>query len=126
MAAPDGVRPRGRPGDDDRPAHRVRRHDDRAGRGCRWALDASGSPRHAEILSHLAAHPAGVSAAQLSQHLFGTAARTVTVRAEISRLRKRLGGLLVANPYRFADGVQVCDTSALPGGVHPGMSVELH
>ncbi|MGW0037281.1 GAF domain-containing protein [Gordonia sp. NPDC003376] len=93
------------------------------GAGGRWTHRAS--PRHAEILTHLAAHPAGVSAAQLSQHLFGTAARTVTVRAEISRLRKRLGGLLVANPYRFAGGVRVCDTSAAMG-VHPGSIGGLH
>ncbi|MET9203255.1 transcriptional regulator, partial [Gordonia sp. NPDC003585] len=33
--------------------------------------------------------------------------RVVTVRAEISRLRKHLGGLIAANPYRFADGVRV-------------------
>ncbi|WP_439029618.1 GAF domain-containing protein [Gordonia terrae] len=65
------------------------------------------SPRHGDILTYLARHRAGVSAAQLSMHLFGVDDRTVTVRAEMSRLRKHFGGLLVAGPYRFADGVDV-------------------
>lgn len=71
----------------------------------RWTLQPS--PRHAEILAVLARHREGLTAAQMSQHLFGVADRTITVRAEISRLRKHLGGLLAANPYRFADGVDV-------------------
>ncbi|MFT4125930.1 MAG: GAF domain-containing protein [Gordonia sp. (in: high G+C Gram-positive bacteria)] len=65
------------------------------------------SPRHAQILGLLARHRSGLSAAALSVHLFGVADRTITVRAEISRLRKHLGGLIGANPYRFADGVEV-------------------
>ncbi|MBD1321525.1 helix-turn-helix domain-containing protein [Gordonia hankookensis] len=65
------------------------------------------SPRHAEILTLLAQHRGGRSAAQMSRHLFGTDDRTITVRAEMSRLRKHLGGLLAAHPYRFADGVTV-------------------
>ncbi len=65
------------------------------------------SPRHAEILALLAAHPDGLSAAAMSEQLFGTDDRTVTVRAEMSRLRKSLGGVLGANPYRFAAGVDI-------------------
>lgn len=65
------------------------------------------SPRHAQILDHLARHREGCSAAELAQLLFGDPARTITVRAEISRLRKHFGGLISANPYRFAAGVQV-------------------
>ncbi|PSK97196.1 GAF domain-containing protein [Murinocardiopsis flavida] len=65
------------------------------------------SPRHAELLYVLAAHREGRSAAQLSQDLFGGAARTVTVRAEMSRLRRHLGGVIASRPYRFADGVEV-------------------
>ncbi|MCR8897217.1 GAF domain-containing protein [Gordonia sp. GONU] len=65
------------------------------------------SPRHGDILTYLARHRSGVTAAQMSMHLFGVDDRTVTVRAEMSRLRKRFGGLLVAGPYRFADGVEV-------------------
>ena len=65
------------------------------------------SPRHAEILALLAAHPDGLSAAAMSEQLFGTNDRTVTVRAEMSRLRRSLGGVLSANPYRFAPGVDI-------------------
>ncbi|MDL9938793.1 GAF domain-containing protein [Gordonia sp. ABSL1-1] len=65
------------------------------------------TPRHAQILALVARSQSGCSAADLSRHLFGTDDRTVTVRAEVSRLRKRLGGMLVANPYRFADSIEV-------------------
>ncbi|MCX2964041.1 helix-turn-helix domain-containing protein [Gordonia aquimaris] len=68
-----------------------------------WTITPS--PRHAEILALLAHHPDGCSAAQMSRHLFGADDRTITVRAEMSRLRKHLGGLLAANPYRFVAGV---------------------
>ncbi|MGC4932444.1 GAF domain-containing protein [Gordonia sp. DT30] len=73
------------------------------------------TPRHAQILGILAAHPQGLRAADLSFELFGVADRTITVRAEISRLRKRFGGLLGANPYRFAGGVEVSDTRRRAG-----------
>jgi hypothetical protein len=65
------------------------------------------SPRHAELLLVLAAHPAGRSAGELSADLFGDAARTVTVRAEMSRLRRHLGGVLHHRPYRFVEWVTV-------------------
>ncbi|MDF0531874.1 GAF domain-containing protein [Tsukamurella sp. 8F] len=65
------------------------------------------TPRHAQILSLIAADGAGRSAAQLAEALFGDAARVVTVRAEISRLRRSLSGLIAAQPYRFAPGVAV-------------------
>lgn len=48
-------------------------------------------PRHAEMLYVLACHREGRSAAQLSLDLFGDSERTVTVRAEMSRLRRQLG-----------------------------------
>ncbi|MFZ2511318.1 MAG: GAF domain-containing protein [Gordonia sp. (in: high G+C Gram-positive bacteria)] len=63
------------------------------------------SPRHAQLLALLAHHPDGLSAAQLSEHLFGNPTQRIAVRSEMSRLRKHLGGLLAANPYRFAEGV---------------------
>jgi hypothetical protein len=62
--------------------------------------------RHAEILLSLLLHPAGRSAAQLAQDLFGDPARTVTVRAEMSRLRRTLGPLLQHQPYRFGEDVR--------------------
>ncbi|ARF65000.1 diguanylate cyclase [Streptomyces violaceoruber] len=65
------------------------------------------SPRHAELLFALAAHREGRTAAELARDLFGDAGRTVTVRAEISRLRRRLAEVLAHRPYRFADGVGV-------------------
>lgn len=64
------------------------------------------SPRHAQILA-LLADGAGRSAAQLADALFGDSGRVVTVRAEISRLRRALSGVIAAQPYRFADGVSV-------------------
>lgn len=63
------------------------------------------SPRHAQLLALLARYPDGLSAAQLSEKLFGNPAQRVAVRSEMSRLRKHFGGLMAANPYRFTDGV---------------------
>lgn len=68
------------------------------------------TPRHAEILRVLAERPQGRSAPQLAEDLFADPARTVTVRAEMSRLRRNLGGLLDHRPYRFADHVRVMVT----------------
>ncbi|MFF1451388.1 GAF domain-containing protein [Streptomyces sp. NPDC058274] len=70
-----------------------------------WAQDLS--PRHAELLYVLAVHRQGRTAAQLAVDLFGDPTRTVTVRAELSRLRRRLTGLLDHRPYRFRDEVEV-------------------
>ncbi|MGY1643142.1 GAF domain-containing protein [Geodermatophilus sp. SYSU D00703] len=65
------------------------------------------SLRHAEILLALAEHRAGRSAAELAGDLFGDPARTVTVRAEVSRLRRTLGSVVSAQPYRIADDVHL-------------------
>ncbi|MFI8197147.1 GAF domain-containing protein [Streptomyces sp. NPDC085942] len=65
------------------------------------------SPRHAELLFALAAHREGRTASELARDLFGDATRTVTVRAEVSRLRRQLAEVLAHRPYRFADGVEV-------------------
>ncbi|MGW4896133.1 GAF domain-containing protein [Kitasatospora sp. NPDC004240] len=65
------------------------------------------TPRHAELLLLLATERGGRSAAQLADGLFGDPGRTVTVRAELSRLRRYLGGLLAHRPYRFAESVLV-------------------
>jgi hypothetical protein len=81
-----------------------------------WAVTVSGaagswdhrlSPRHAELLFVLAVHRSGRTAAELADDLFGDPSRTVTVRAELSRLRRNLAGVLSHRPYRFADGVHV-------------------
>ena len=66
------------------------------------------STRHAEVLLLLArAGRAGMNAAALSQALYGTVGSLVTIRAEVSRLRKAIGGLLLARPYRLAPEVEV-------------------
>jgi hypothetical protein len=74
--------------------------------------------RHAEILLSLLLHPGGRSAAQLAEDLFGDPTRTVTVRAEISRLRRTLGPLLQHQPYRFGDDVRT-ELRLPPGDLLP-------
>ena len=62
--------------------------------------------RNADVLVLLRrAGRAGMTAAQLSTALFGDDQHCVTVRAEVSRLRRAIGGLVTTNPYRLADGV---------------------
>lgn len=65
------------------------------------------SRRHADILRTLAENPAGCTAADLAGHLFQDRSRTITVRAEMSRLRKKFGDLLDHRPYRFLTGLEV-------------------
>ncbi|GAA3160756.1 GAF domain-containing protein [Streptomyces virens] len=82
----------------------------------RWSVevfDGAGSwtrelsPRHAELLYLLAVHRSGRSAADLARDVFGDPARTVTVRAEMSRVRRYLGTLLEHRPYRFTETAEV-------------------
>jgi hypothetical protein len=60
------------------------------------------SPRHSEILLLLALRPEGLAAEDLALELYGDAGKRVSARAEVSRLRRALPGLLDANPYRLA------------------------
>ncbi|MGZ6780772.1 MAG: GAF domain-containing protein, partial [Mycobacterium sp.] len=69
-----------------------------------WRHDIS--QRHAEILLVLATS-AGRSATELAADLYDDPSRAVTVRAEVSRLRKQFTGLLAAQPYRFAASVDL-------------------
>ena len=65
------------------------------------------SQRHQQILALLlCAGPTGLDAAALSRALYDDADHLVTVRAELSRLRRVLGGLIAARPYRIAPGVE--------------------
>ncbi|MFI9844323.1 GAF domain-containing protein [Nonomuraea sp. NPDC051941] len=64
-------------------------------------LDRPLSLRHAEILALLALHPHGLTAEQLSFHLYGDDGNPVTIRAEIHRLRAQLGEAIAAKPYRL-------------------------
>ncbi|MFI8519387.1 GAF domain-containing protein [Streptomyces sp. NPDC085481] len=70
-----------------------------------WSQELS--PRHAELLYVLALHPGGRTAAELAQDVFGDRTRTVTVRAEMSRVRRNLAGVLAHRPYRFSEEVEV-------------------
>ncbi|MCL2543880.1 MAG: GAF domain-containing protein [Nocardioidaceae bacterium] len=67
--------------------------------------------RHAEIVRLLhRAGPEGLTAASLSRAVFGDAEHVVTVRAEVSRLRRVIGALVATNPYRLADSVTLTVT----------------
>jgi hypothetical protein len=63
------------------------------------------SLRQAEALVLLALYPDGLSAEQLTLHLYGDAGKPVTTRALMSRLRSLLAGCLRARPYRLAADV---------------------
>jgi hypothetical protein len=85
-------------------------------RSRRWSVTVTGgagtwthelSPRHAELLCLLALHRTGRSAATLADDMFGDPARTVTVRAEMSRVRRYLGAALEHRPYRFCEEAEV-------------------
>ncbi|WP_309053434.1 GAF domain-containing protein [Streptomyces sp.] len=82
----------------------------------RWTVDVTGpagswqqelSPRHAELLYVLALHRDGRTAAELAEDVFGDRTRTVTVRAEMSRVRRNLASVLAHRPYRFREEVEV-------------------
>ncbi|MFD8721368.1 GAF domain-containing protein [Streptomyces sp. NPDC059629] len=70
-----------------------------------WSRELS--PRHAELLYLLAMRRAGRSAAGLAEDVFGDSSRTVTVRAEMSRIRRYLGALLEHRPYRFREDAEI-------------------
>ncbi len=60
------------------------------------------SRRHAEILLLLQEYPEGLNTEQLAMHLAGDGIDPVTVRAEISRLRRDLGNdVVTSRPYRL-------------------------
>ncbi|RKE21706.1 GAF domain-containing protein [Streptomyces sp. TLI_171] len=105
----------------DRPELRVR--------GSAGAWSHTPSPRHTELLLLLALHRDGLSAARLAEALFAEPARTVTVRAELSRLRRHLGALLEARPYRLAAAAEVTvlgpdePDDLLPGSAAPAVRV---
>jgi hypothetical protein len=75
--------------------------------GARVVVSTSGEPmqmnlRHSEILALLTLHPEGMTVSDLALALYGSAAPSGTVRAEVNRLRRRLGpGVVLSRPYRF-------------------------
>ena len=64
------------------------------------------SPRHSEILTLLALHSEGLTAEELALEIYGANVKAVTIRAEMSRLRRLLGCLLLAHPYRLVADVE--------------------
>ncbi|WP_278236723.1 GAF domain-containing protein [Isoptericola sp. AK164] len=65
------------------------------------------SGRHAEILALLGEHPRGLTAEELAVLLHPGELSEVTVRAEISRLRRAAGSLVTGSrPYQLAPGVR--------------------
>ncbi|MGZ8744822.1 MAG: GAF domain-containing protein [Nocardioides sp.] len=112
---------------EDSPTHLVL---DLTGTPCLRVTGTSGSwsrqlsPRHAEILVALVeAGAEGRSATGLAQDLFDDAGRTVTVRAEMSRLRRAVGSVLMSAPYRISSGVVAAiELPGDPKAVLPGSS----
>jgi hypothetical protein len=74
---------------------------DRALAGVGAGRTAELSPRHSELLVLLALRPEGMTAEELAIATHGDFGKPVTARAELSRLRRVLGPLLLAEPYRL-------------------------
>ncbi|MFF9376492.1 GAF domain-containing protein [Streptomyces griseoluteus] len=95
--------------------------------GGTWTREPS--QRHAELLYLLVAQRAGRSAAGLAEDVFGDPTRTVTVRAEMSRVRRYLGALLLHRPYRLREDAQAevllpdDPRDLLPRSTAPGVAV---
>jgi hypothetical protein len=89
------------------------------------------SRRHSELMVLLALRPDGMTAEEIAIALHGDFGKPVTARAELSRLRRILGGALRAEPYRLAaapraDFLDVGgDPAAYPGPLLPRSEVPL-
>jgi hypothetical protein len=57
--------------------------------------------RQGEILALLALHPEGLTGEQLTFELYGDGGNPVSMRAQISKLRRALGPVLASQPYRL-------------------------
>lgn len=77
------------------------------------------SPRRSEILILLALNPEGLSGDELRALLSGAPLQPVTLRAEIFRLRKLLGPVIAASPYRITAELDA-DPVALELALQPG------
>jgi GAF domain len=62
--------------------------------------------RQAELLVVLAMNPAGLSAEALARSLYGPRAKAVSARAEVARVRRVVGEIVGAHPYRLAADVR--------------------
>lgn len=75
------------------------------------------SPRHGAILAVLARTGAGgLTAHELGRAVYGEAVNDVTVRAEVSRLRRVVGALVESSPYRLRAGVRLDVVDERPTG----------
>jgi GAF domain-containing protein len=92
------------------------------------------SRRHSELMVLLALRPGGMTAEEVAIALHGDFGKPVTARAELSRLRRILGGAtLLAEPYRlaaapradFLDVGDGRDLGAYPGPLLPRSEVPL-
>lgn len=74
------------------------------------------SRRHAEILVLLTSYPGGLSGGALAELLAEGRLDDVSVRAEVSRLRRVLGpDVLLSRPYRLAPGAVGSDAARVRG-----------
>lgn len=63
--------------------------------------------RQGEVVALLAIHRDGLTAEQLTLHLYGDRGNPVTTRALVSRLRDVVGDVVTTRPYRLDDAVRV-------------------
>jgi hypothetical protein len=64
------------------------------------------TPREAEVLVALALTPAGLTGEHLGRALYADGAKPVTVRAEVARVRRVVGDVILAQPYRLCADVR--------------------
>ncbi|MGN6869608.1 MAG: GAF domain-containing protein [Solirubrobacteraceae bacterium] len=62
--------------------------------------------RHSELVVLLALNPRGLTGEELAHAMYGESGREVTVRAEMARLRRRLGPMVASQPYRLVADVR--------------------
>ncbi|MBV9650908.1 MAG: GAF domain-containing protein, partial [Pseudonocardiales bacterium] len=75
--------------------------------------------RRAELLALLALHPEGLTAEELALHIYGEDGNPTTVRAEIHRLRDRVGGVVGVKPYRLRAEIDL-DLHTVRAALHSG------
>ena len=80
------------------------------------------SPRRSEIVALLCLSPDGLGAGDIAEEVYGSDERRVTVRAEMSRLRRQMAGVLATQPYRLLADVSA-DFLDLAGRVRAGGDV---
>ncbi|GGM38547.1 transcriptional regulator [Longimycelium tulufanense] len=78
------------------------------------------SPRQMEIVALLALYPDGLDGGELHAHLYGDEpVSRGTLKAEISHLRRQLGGRIASRPYRLLGPVR-CDALEVLQAVRRG------